>query len=145
VALLPFQPPDAAQEVALVEDQERADAAPLLTVLGFALSVTVGSGVVTVTVADCEALPPLPLQVRVKVESALSAPLDTEPFRGSLPDHEPEAEHDVALADDQLSVVLFPLTMVLGAALKVTVGAGEVTETVTDWLALPPVPVQVSV
>jgi hypothetical protein len=135
VALPPLQAPDAAQEVASIEDQERVDAAPLLTVLGFALSETVGSGIVTVTLADCEALPPLPLQVRVKVESALSAPLDAEPFRGSLPDHEPEAAHDVAWVDDQLSVVLFPLTMVLGAALKVTVGAGEVpwaTDTVAD-------------
>jgi hypothetical protein len=34
-------------------------------VLGLAESVTVGAGVVTVTVADCAALPPLPVHVRV--------------------------------------------------------------------------------
>jgi hypothetical protein len=31
-------------------------------VVGLALSVTVGAGVVTVTVADCDALPPVPEQ-----------------------------------------------------------------------------------
>jgi hypothetical protein len=34
---------------------------------------------------------------------------------------------------------------VLGLALKVTDGAGAVTETVADCAALPPAPVQVSV
>jgi hypothetical protein len=50
------------------------------------------------------------------------------------------------LVADQVSVELPPLATVLGAALKLTFGAGAVTETVADWVALlPPVPVQVSV
>jgi hypothetical protein len=61
----PLQPPVAAQEVALAEVQVKVDAAPLATVLGLALRLTVGAGVVTVTVVDCAALPPLPVQVRV--------------------------------------------------------------------------------
>ena len=61
----PLQPPDAAQEVALVEDQVKVEVAPLATVLGLALKVTVGAGEVTETVADCAALPPAPVQVRV--------------------------------------------------------------------------------
>jgi len=61
----PLQPPEAAHEVAFVEDQVKVEAAPLATVLGLAPKVTVGTGVVTVTVADCAALPPLPVQVRV--------------------------------------------------------------------------------
>lgn len=61
----PLQPPEAAQEVALLADQVRVEAAPLATVVGLALNVTVGAGVVTETVADCAALPPLPVQVRV--------------------------------------------------------------------------------
>lgn len=65
VASLPFQPPDAVQEVALVDDQVSVEVPPLETVLGLAVSVTAGAGVVTVTVADCVALPPLPLQVSV--------------------------------------------------------------------------------
>jgi hypothetical protein len=51
--------------VALVADQVKVEEAPLATVLGLALSVTVGAGVVTVTVADCAVLPPLPVQLRV--------------------------------------------------------------------------------
>jgi hypothetical protein len=50
----------------------------------------------------------------------------------------------VALVADQVSVELPPLTTVLGLALKVTAGAGEVTDTVADCDALPPGPVQVS-
>ena len=53
------------QEVALVDDQLSVDAVSLLTVLGLAVSVTDGAGVVTEMVADCAALPPAPLQVSV--------------------------------------------------------------------------------
>jgi hypothetical protein len=75
----------------------------------------------------------------------LSTPVDCEPLVASLPDQPPEAVQEVALVDDQVSVALLPLVTVLGAALKVTVGAGEVTETVAAWAAEPPGPVQVSV
>ena len=64
-ASLPPQPPDATQDVPLVDDHVNVETAPLLTVLGFAVSVTDGAGVVTVTVADCEALPPVPVQLSV--------------------------------------------------------------------------------
>ena len=64
-ASLPLQPPEAVQDVALVEDQVSVDVAPLATVLGLALSVTDGAGEFTVTVAVCAALPPLPVQVSV--------------------------------------------------------------------------------
>ena len=49
----------------MVEDQVNVEAAPLATVLGAAVRVTVGAGAVTETVADCEALPPAPVQVSV--------------------------------------------------------------------------------
>ena len=65
IASVPLQPPDAAQEVAFVEDQVRVEAAPLATVVGLADRVTVGAAAFTVTVADWAALPPLPVQVRV--------------------------------------------------------------------------------
>ena len=64
VALLPVQPPEAVQEVALVETRTGSNAAAA-TVLGLALKVTVGAGEVTETVADCAALPPVPVQVSV--------------------------------------------------------------------------------
>jgi len=52
---------------------------------------------------------------------------------------------DVALVDDQRKVALPPLVSELGAALRLTVGGGALTETVADCAALPPAPVQVKV
>jgi hypothetical protein len=65
VASLPDQPPEAVQAVAWVLDQVSVVLLPLAIVLGLAASETVGAGVgvVTETVAACEALPPAPLQV----------------------------------------------------------------------------------
>jgi hypothetical protein len=63
---------------------------------------------------------------------------------GMLPDQAPEPAQAVALLDDHVRVALLPLAIVLGLAAKATVGAGGVTETVVDWVALPPGPVQVS-
>jgi hypothetical protein len=62
-ALLPLQPPDAVQEVAWVADQFKVELPPLAIVLGLAMKVIVGAGVVTDTVVDCVALPPLPVQM----------------------------------------------------------------------------------
>ena len=77
----------------------------------------------------------------------MSAPVDCEPLVALPPDQPPEAVQAVALVVDQLRVELLPLTMELGLAVKLTVGGGvaAVTETVADWEALPPGPVQVSV
>ncbi len=53
MALEPVQAPEAEHEVALLDDHVSIDAAPLATVLGLALKLTVAVGVrVTVTVAD---------------------------------------------------------------------------------------------
>jgi len=46
--LVPDQAPEAVQEVALAEDQERVEADPEVTEVGVAVMVTVGAGVVTV-------------------------------------------------------------------------------------------------
>jgi len=51
----------------------------------------------------------------------------------------------VALVADQVSVALLPLVIVLGLALRLTVGAGGMTETVADCFALPPGPEQIKV
>jgi hypothetical protein len=64
---------------------------------------------------------------------------------GMLPDQEPDAVHEVALVADHFNVELDPLVTEAGLALRVTVAAGWVTETVADWLALPPDPVQLKV
>ncbi len=71
--------------------------------------------------------------------------MDCEPLIALLPDQAPDAEHEVAFAADQVRVELLPLVTEVGLALRLTVGAGDFTETVADWAALPPAPLQVNV
>ena len=65
VAMLPLQPPEAVQLVASVELHVNVDDPPLLTLVGLAVSVTVGAGAVTDTLTDLLALPPVPVQLSV--------------------------------------------------------------------------------
>jgi hypothetical protein len=51
--------------VASVEDQVRVDVPPFFTVVGLAVKVTAGAGVVTEIDADCTELPPPPVQLKV--------------------------------------------------------------------------------
>ena len=62
--LAPDQPPEAEQEVALVAFQVSVELVPEAIVLGAAARVTLGAADFTDTVADCVALPPLPVQVK---------------------------------------------------------------------------------
>ena len=71
--------------------------------------------------------------------------MDCEPLMALLPDQAPEAVQEVALVADQFSVALPPLVIALGPTLKVTVGAVALMDTVADWAAVPPAPVQVRV
>ena len=80
----------------------------------------------------------------VKAVAALSAPVFAVPLACLFPDQPPEAVQLVAFAEDQLSVAEPPVLTVVGLALRLTVG-GAATLTVTEWLALPPAPLQVSV
>jgi hypothetical protein len=48
------------------------------------------------------------------------------------PDQAPEAVQAVAFVDAHVRVEPLPLATVLGLAVRLTVGAGAVTETVTD-------------
>ena len=130
--------------MALDEVQLRFELPPEDTLVGFALKVTVG-GAETVTVADCDAVPPAPLQLRVNFVVALSAAVTCEPVVAWAPLHPPEALHEVAFADDQVNVEVAPLFTVVGFAAKVTAGAGVLTDTVADCAALPPAPLQVRV
>jgi hypothetical protein len=130
---------------ALVADQFNVEPLPIATVLGLAVSVTTGANDFTATVADCDALPPAPLHVNVKVELALKLPVDCVPRTALAPDQPPPALQAVAFMEDQVNVELPPLAIALGPTLKLTVGAGAVTETVADCIELPPAPTQVNV
>jgi hypothetical protein len=143
-AKVPDQPPEAVQAVALVEDQVSVELPPLATLVGLALSETVG-GAVTETVADCAAEPPAPVHVSVYLVVAVSAAVLWEPLVSFEPIQPPDAVQAVALLDDQTKDAALPRVIELGLALKLTVGAGALTETVADCAALPPVPVQVRV
>jgi hypothetical protein len=121
-------------------------AVPLVFVVG-AVQVNVAEpvAVAVVTVTDCAAEPPAPVQVSVYLVVAASAAVFCEPLVVSAPLQPPEAAQEVALFEDQVNVDVAPLATVLGLALSVTVGAGLVTVTVADCAPLPPGPSQVRV
>lgn len=60
---VPAHAPEAVHAVALLEDQVKVELPPLATLLGLALSETLGAVAPTVMVAVWVALPPAPLQV----------------------------------------------------------------------------------
>jgi hypothetical protein len=126
VDLLPDQPPEAAQLVALVALQVRVLALPEVIDNGDAVSDTVGAGVaaVTVTVVEAELLPPGPVQLRLYWVEAVSAPVDALPAVDLLPDHPPEAVQLVALVALQVRVLALPEVIDNGDAVSDTVGAG---------------------
>jgi hypothetical protein len=64
VALAPLQPPEAVQEVALVELQVSVAALPLVTEAGFAASVTVAAGMTVTVAVAILLLPPAPVHVK---------------------------------------------------------------------------------
>ena len=142
--LAPDHAPEAVQAVAFVADQFRVALPPLVIALGPTLKVTVGVGDLMETLADWAAVPPAPVQVKVYVALAVSDPVDCEPLTGLVPDQPPEAEQEVALAAFHVSIALDPDATVLGAALRLTEGAADLTETVADCVALPPAPLQVN-
>ena len=131
--LEPLQPPDAVQAVALALDQVSAEEAPAFTVLGVAVSVTTGALLDTVTVADCVADPPGPVQVSSYSVLLVRVPVDVVPLVGTLPCQPPEAVQAVAPGDFQVRVELPSLPTVVGAAVNVTeAAAGVATDTATD-------------
>jgi len=145
IASAPDQPPEAAHAVALDEDQVSIAVLPLAMAVGFALKVTPGAAAATVTVADCAAVPPVPVQVNTNWVFALKATVVCEPLVASVPVQPPEAEQLDASLEFHVRTVASPLFTVDGLAVKVTAGAEEATETVTDCDALPPALVQVIV
>lgn len=119
----PLQPPEAVQEVALVVDQVSVELAPELMVVGFALKVSVGACCVcSVTVAAPLLLPLALEQVSVKVVVAMIGGVVSVPLSALLPAQPPDAEQELALAADQVRVLVCPLVTAVGLALIWTAG-----------------------
>ena len=116
----------------MVLDQASVEEAPDFTLLGVAVSVTIGALPETVTVADCVADPPAPVQVIWYLVVLQRPGVCQTAFRSTLPCQGPAvlvtvAAQAVASVDFQVRVDLPPVLMVVGAALNVSVGArGEV-------------------
>jgi len=118
------------QLVTFVPVHAKVDALPLATVIGFAVNVSVGGGVVTVTVTEREIGPPGPVQSRLNVLSTVSATVDCVPLTAWAPDHAPEAVQLVTFVPIHARLDALPLATVIGFAVNVSVGAGTVPNTV---------------
>ena len=125
-------PHDELHDVAFVDDHVSVELAPYAIDVGLAASVTVGAGVLdpTVTVTDAEAVPPMPLHVSVNVELCASEPVLAVPVGGWLPDHAPDAVHDVTCMLVHDSVALPPVATFVGVAVIDTCGSGATHTTV---------------
>ena len=127
--------------MAFVEDQVKVALAPLVILVGLALKETVGAGVAVaafvVTVTDCSALPPVPVQVRVYSVVEFKADVVFVPLTGIVPLQPPEAVHEVALVASQISLASLPLVICAGLAESETAGVGA-----EDVLPVEPLPVE---
>jgi hypothetical protein len=130
--LPPDHAPEAVQVRARLADQVRVEDWPELSVLGPAVSCTTGDRLETVTVADCVAEPPGPVQVSSYSVVLVSAPVAHVPVSGTVPLQPPAAVQLVAFAAFHVKVELPPLPTVVGEAVKVTAALGTVTSTLTD-------------
>lgn len=141
VACAPDHAPDAAHEVALLDDHVSVLLLPATIELGLADNDTVGA-TRTMTVADCEAVPPVPVHASVKVLVPVGA-TSAVPEVALVPDHAPEAVHSVALLDDHVNVLIPPAAIELGVPEIETTGAVAAdTVIVAACEAVPPAPVQ---
>ena len=96
------------------------------------MSCTTGGWLERVTVADCVAEPPGPVQVSSYSVVLVSAPVDHAPLSGTAPLQPPDAAQLVAFAAIHVKVELPPLPTVVGEAVKVTAALGTVISMLTD-------------
>ncbi len=115
--------PEELQPVALAELHVSVVVLPLATAMGEAVSVTDGT-MLTVTLAAL-LVPPAPVQVIENAAGALKAPVLFVPLLANEPLQAPEAVQLVASVELHVSVEAAPLSTLVGEALSVAVGAGE--------------------
>ena len=118
---------------------------PVVAALPKKFSPVSATAPATLTVAELLVEPPAPLHVNVNVLfTAYNTAVFAEPEVGCTPDHEPLAMQELAFVDDHVRDEIPPLATRVGLAVSSTCG-NALTVTVTDALALPPVPEQLSV
>jgi len=111
------------QLVASVVDHVSVVVCPANTRVGLAVNEMTGVGrKVTVVVALPE--PPGPSQVSVKLAEAVRRAVASDPLVARGPLQAPEAVQLLALAADQLSVLGLSRSTTVGAAFRLTAGAG---------------------
>jgi hypothetical protein len=86
--------------------------------------VVVGGGAETATLAVAVADPPSPVQLKLYVEVALNAPVETDPLAALTPLQAPEAVQEAVFVELQVRVLEPPAVRLVGEALRETVGAG---------------------
>lgn len=133
VATAPFHAPEAVQAVAFSEFQLKVDVPPLAVVVGDADSVTAGEGEVATTSADCEADPPGPVQVSVKLVVAVRGSVVAVPLVGWVPLHPPDAAQVWASFALHCNVTRVPMATVFLAATRVTAGFAAAGSVTVDW------------
>jgi hypothetical protein len=72
---VPLQPPVAVHDVALVELQVSVEKPPLAIVVGFAVSVAVGTGAMVTVAVAAVLVPPAPVHVNEYVVLTVKAPV----------------------------------------------------------------------
>lgn len=134
---------DAVHESTFADDHDSVTLLPVVTAVLLELSDTVGVGtggtvgeIATVTVRVTE--PPAPVQASAKLLKAESGPVDSLPAVPFAPDQSSEAVQEVAPVDDQVSMDDPPFGMLVGLALKETVGAATVSSDPPPLPAAPP-------
>jgi len=145
VALVPDQPPDAAQLVTLALVHDSVALVLRETPGGLADRVTEGVPAVTVTEAVCVTVPPPPAHASVKLELAVSAPVLWVPEVPLAPLQAPDAEQLVAFVVLHVRFDEAPDCTLAGDAVRVSVGGAAVTVTAAVCETDPPAPVHVSV
>jgi hypothetical protein len=129
VATAPIHPPELVQLVAPLLLQVSTALEPGATVVGRAEIETSGgvdAAFCTVTLTDCDAEPPVPEQLSVKVVGLVRAPVVKLPDIGCIPVHPPDAMQDCALLDCQCSAAVSPDATDASATVNVTVGVAVV-------------------
>ena len=131
VASVPLHPPVAAHEVALLDVHVSVDVAPCETVVGFAVSVTAGRGATLMMAVATLLVPPVPLQIREYEVVVVSGPMVRLPLGARAPLQPPDAVHDTASVEFQVSMEMSPLATAACAALRDTVGGSTLAGVTT--------------